>query len=782
MLLLAILWSLLGIPTHDTSTLYGTVTDTDGHPISGAVIHVKSTQKGTFSNEEGFYKLTGDFEGEMVLQVSCIGYKSQTKKITIHPGEHRKQSFVLQSTTAALNEVVVSAKSKISEIEAMAYNVDVLDTKPLENLSISAGDALNRVAGVRVRKSGGVGSKMNLSINGFRGNQVKVFIDGVPMENFGSAFQLNNIPVDLAKRIEVYKGVVPINLGADALGGAINIVTDKYKKSHLDASYSYGSFNTHHTSLNAAYVAKSGFTAQVRAYQNYSDNDYKVTVDVANLNTGKYYPGQKVKRFHDMYHNETVIANIGVVNTGWADKFLIGLTLGQKYDEIQTGARLVSVFGAWHTEGSIIMPTLKYSKSNFLTEGLDVNITANYNLGEEKIIDTLHRRYNWFGDYISYDGPGGERNYSLYNYKNNNGIVTLNTNYDIGKRGFLSLSNVFNTFNRKGHDRLDPDNAIYETPKKTAKNILGLSYKYKRENWSATIFTKYYHQKNTYAESYNPTGNYGDIAYRHKVNKFDNLGYGIAGSYFINANLQLKASYEKSYRLPEANELFGNRVTLEGNIDLDPETSYNYNLGISYFSPMTKDNTYHLGGNIFYRDAKDFIRARLNKNQIMQVMDNLFNVKNMGVAFEGSYSFKNKLKAGVNMTYQDLRNNTKYVAGQSTESIVYKDRIPNIPYLYGNFNLSYQFKSPLSPHDKISTGYYLMYVHSFFLYWPSLGNKKFDVPYQISHNLHISYTVGEKEHLRMTLSCKNLTDNTLYDNFSLQKPGRNFTMKVSYAL
>ena len=112
---------------------------------------------------------------------------------------------------------------------------------------------------------------MNFSLNGFSGKQVKFFIDGIPMDDFGSSFQLNNIPINLAERIEVYKGVVPIGLGADALGGAVNIVTKNVRKNYVDASYSYGSFNTHRSVINTAFVAESGFTFQLNAFQNYSD-------------------------------------------------------------------------------------------------------------------------------------------------------------------------------------------------------------------------------------------------------------------------------------------------------------------------------------------------------------------------------------------------------------------------------------------------------------------------------------------------------------------------------
>src|SRR5690606_27999865 len=133
---------------------------------------------------------------------------------------------------------------------------------------------------------------------------------GIPMDHFGSSFQINNIPINIAERIEVYKGVVPIWLGSDALGGAINIITGDRHRNYVDVSYSYGSFNTHRTVVNAAITNKKGLTAQLSAYQNYSDNDYKVTVEPSDVYTGAYAPNTVLRRFHDVYHNETLIAHV----------------------------------------------------------------------------------------------------------------------------------------------------------------------------------------------------------------------------------------------------------------------------------------------------------------------------------------------------------------------------------------------------------------------------------------------------------------------------------------
>ena len=778
LLLLVLFLTLKGYTQTPTTTISGSVKDEHSSLIMGATVILKGTSLGAITDENGQYQLSGKFSGLQTLVVSYMGYTTTEITVELKAGEQHTQNIDLKPSTYALEEVIVSGKSTVREVKEKAFNVGVVDAKKLHNTSLDIGHALDRVSGIRVRETGGVGSQMNFSINGFRGKQVRFFIDGVPMDNFGSSFQINNIPINLAERIEVYKGVVPVGLGSDALGGAVNIITNTYSKDHLDVSYSYGSFNTHRTTVNAIYVDKSGFTTQINAFQNYSDNNYKVDVDVADINTGEYYPNQTVERFHDTYHNETVIINTGVVNKSYADQLLVGITLGNSYKEIQTGARIVSVFGGWHRKGTTIMPSLKYKKKDFLVKNLNVRINANYNLGQEKNIDTLHRRYNWFGDYKEYENPGGERSYSLYKFRNNNGLGVANFDYKINEQHSLSLSNTVNTFNRKGENELDPDNNVYEQPKKTLKNITGLGYGFSKNNWNASLFLKQYYQQNKFTQSYNPSGNYGDIAYRNQTNTFNYQGYGIALTHFLHDNFQLKGSYEKSYRLPETEELYGDLINLQGNIELKPEHSHNFNVGGSYWWHIKKAHQININLNGFYRDAKDFIRPRLNSNQTMQVMDNLGSVTNLGAELEIRYNYNNAFSIGANATYQDLRNNTQYVDGQTTESSVYRDRIPNMPYLYGNADASYTFTNLWNKEQSLSISYNALYVHGFYLYWPSLGSDKLDIPEQISHDLNVTYSI--KNNLQFIVECRNLANKNLYDNFSLQKPGRSFTGKIKY--
>ncbi|GAA4793492.1 TonB-dependent receptor [Olivibacter ginsenosidimutans] len=765
-------------------SISGKVSDAAGIAIPGASVSLNAGNIGAKTDEQGSYKLSSLKSGQYQITVSALGFRKSVKSVRVAEGQQVILDFSLKSEMTQMDEVSVIGRTTNQEVNRQAYNVTSLDAAKLHNTTLDLSHALDRVSGVRVRENGGVGSSFNFSLNGFTGKQVKFFIDGVPMDNFGSSFQINNIPINLAERVEVYKGVVPVWLGSDALGGAVNIVTAGGKQNYIDASYSYGSFNTHRSAVNVAYTTPKGFTFQLNAFQNYSDNDYKVTIFSAQNLAGQTFQNKKFKRFHDQYHNETAIVNVGVVDKPFADQLLLGVTLGKNFSEVQTGARMESVFGAWHRRGNIVMPSLKYMKKDLFTKGLDLRITGNINVGREQNIDTAYVRYNWFGEAKRYNGVGSERERSMYKYRNNNGILTTNLSYTLNDKHSFNLNDVLTTFNRKGSDELFPQDAAYDQPRKNKKNILGLGYRFTaNEKWSTSVFVKHFYQHNNYSQSYNPSGGWGDVAYNELNSSFNKLGYGLATSYFLTPTLQLKASYERSYRLPETDELFGDLLNLEGNIDLDPEKSDNFNLGLSYQTNINQVHRFSIDANLLYRNAHDFIRPMLNRNEAKQVMGNLADVTNLGVDGEVRYSFKNIFTAGVNMTYQNLRNNTKYEQGYTMESPLYRDRIPNMPYLFGNGDASLFFNNIGKMGNTLSFGYNILYVHAYYLSWPSQGDKetKRDIPRQWNQDVNVTYSLANGMY-NVSLECKNIVDNRLYDNFYLQKPGRAFYVKLRYFL
>lgn len=779
---------LLLAQNNDLCNISGQIKSETGEPVEGILVSLKGTSNGAYTDVKGKYRLEGITSGTYTLVIYGLGFVVQEKEISLKPGENPALNLQIKSEAQQMETVAVYGRSTTKEIQQQAYNVVAVDAKKLHNTTLDLGQALDRVSGVRVRESGGLGSRMSFTLNGFTGRQVRFFMDGIPMENFGSSFQLNSIPINFAERVEIYKGVVPIWLGSDALGGAVNIVTSTRPGSYLDASYTYGSFNTHRSAINAGYTSPKGLSVQVSLFQNYSDNNYLIYAPVIDIKTSALTGNKWVRRFHDKYHNEAVMASVGVVNKKYADKLLFGFTYGQNYADIQTDARMAVPYGTPYQKGNTIMPTLRYSKKDLFLKGLDVTVSANYNLGYNQVIDTVHRRYNWLGQYNNDSEKqgikGGERSRTLYKFRNNSGIAVAVANYRISARHTITLSNTFNTFNRLGSDELVPENKSYEQPRYNTKNILGLGYKFDlNEKWNTTLFTKYYRQVTKYSEAYTINTGWGaEQFYLVRKSNMNPLGYGIATTYFPHRNLQLKASFEKTYRLPEPDELFGDQIDLEGNIGLKPESSFNYNLGLSYTFQIRKNHRISIDGNGMYRDAHDFIRQVLAVNQVRYTMENRGRVLIKSVEGEVRYSYKKAFSAGFNTTYQDIRNYTKYEPGQQNVSDVYKYQMPNFPYLFSNADASWSFHGLGSKKSNtLSVGYNFLYVHGFYLYWPKKGSRdgKLDIPRQFNHDINIVYSMADGKY-NISLTCRNILDNEQYDNFKLQKPGRAFYIKLRY--
>ncbi len=770
-LLTGVLCALVFSIKSQAQNLSGFVKSNRGESVPAATVRLQNSSLWTISDHDGHYRIKNIKPDTYILMIKAIGFKTQEKEVSIESGKETTLNVTLSESTEQMETVTVTGRTIAQETNRQAFNVTAVDARKLYNTTLDISSALDRVAGVRVRESGGVGSNFNLSLNGFSGNHIRYFIDGIPMDNFGSSFQINNIPINVADRVEVYKGVVPMWLGSDALGGAVNIVTSDRYRNYVDASYSYGSFNTHRSVVNAAVTSENGFTVQLNAFQNYSDNDYKVKVEAWDIYTGAFSPAARLRRFHDTYHNETLIANIGVVDKPYADKLLLGITLGQNYKEIQTGARMEAVFGGRHRRGNIIMPSLKYKKTN-IAKGLDLTINANYNLGTERNIDTLNGNFDWYGSFKPL-GANGESGRTLSKYKNNNGLATAMLNYRISETQSIALSNVFSTFNRKGRDAANPANDAFQGKKKTDKNVLGLGYSIDiRDKWSATIFGKYIYQNSI---------NEGKTAGNSTMNK---IGYGTAVTYFVTPNLQLKSSYELTNRMPEANEIFGDVENQTANPGLRPEKSNNLNLGAGYGFSVNSNNNFYVAAGAVYRRSDDFIYNRLDINQARLIADNREGVSTWGGDAEVRYSYKDWLLAGTTVTYQFLRNLQKYEPEYTGVSPLYRDQMPNIPYFFGNGDVSVSLKNVGRKNNNLTIGYNLLYVHAFWLYWPSRGAKdadaeKREVAQQLSHDVNFVYSLAGGRY-NVALECKNLTNADLYDNFSLQKPGRAFYLNLRY--
>lgn len=765
--------------------LSGKIISTEREIVDFATVYLKGTAYGSATNREGIYLLKAP-TGTYTLVVSALGFGTFEKKVVIRAGEQTEQNVVLKPVSIRLDEVTV-VSTGVSRIKRSAFNALAVDTRNLQNSTKNLSEALAQLPGMKLRESGGVGSDMQLMLDGFSGKHVKVFIDGVPQEGAGTAFDLNNIPAGFAERIEVYKGVVPVGFGTDALGGVINIVTDRKRRHRfLDASYSYGSFNTHRSYVRFGQTFESGLIYEIHAFQNFSDNDYTIDTYVREftdagglkpLDKNKIY---RVKRFNDRFHNEAVVGKIGLVDRKWADRFVLGFTYSHYYKEIQTGVYQYVVFGRKHRKGHSLVPSLEYRKRNLFTEGLDVTLAANYDRNVTHHVDTSVYRYNWFGE-KRYVGEPGEQSRQQNESGNTNWNGTLTVTYRIGDMHTFTLNQVTSRFERSSRSYIGSSSKLtdFTIPKITRKQVTGFSYRLlPSDKWNFSAFIKYYRQYNRGPVSQNADG-IGN--YRNLSKKIRSLGYGAAGTWFMPAGLQAKLSYEKAYRLPTTDELFGDDDLEAGKANLKSENSDNFNLNLSYDYRFGKHRIYAEAG-LIYRNTGDYIKRGLDTygGTSYGYYENHGHVKTKGYNLSVRYSYSTWFTAGGTYTDMNTRDYEKYRAGNTLqENLHYRARIPNQPYRFAGFDASFHWCDLFAGGNTLTFGYDGYYQHRFPLYWENIGDagSKHVVPDQLSHNLSLAYSLKNGRY-NFSFECRNLTDEQLFDNFSLQKAGRAFYGKV----
>lgn len=755
-------------------TLSGKIISADGLPVAQATLAVEGTSYGTYSDDNGNYSL-GLPQGTYTVVASFIGYESQKKSVSL-TGK-KTVDFVLREESVALNDVEVYGKSKSQQLREGTFAVSALDVKPVVNSLSNLNELVNRASGIKVRQEGGVGSDYDLSINGMSGNSVRYFIDGVPLETKGSEVSLANLPVNIIDHIEMYKGVVPAYLGADALGGAINIVTKKEKKNYLDMSYGIGSFHTHKADLNAQFVfPKSGIIVRPTVGVNYSKNDYMMKgVEVWDESLRKYVPSNR-KRFHDDYFSLLAQVEVGVTGKPWADDFFVTASYSKVDKELQTGSVQTKVYGMAERNGSAYNVSARYRKKDFLLKGLQMHSFLSHTWDHSLTVDTAYRVYDWNGDYIESSRneiTGRER--SLRHYKRPTTMFRSNWDYRIGPQHALNVNYLLN---RTGNDRYDEVDSSFEPSNDVVcKHIIGLSYQQQllQDRMENTFFVKDYinHLNIRQTDLYWQTGS--DEMKGESTGNY--WGYGVGSRMKFVEPLALKASYEHSVRLPLARELLGNGSTIYANTALNPEKSDNVNLGVFGTWHPGRGHTVYYEVNGFMRFVDDYIQAVVAEKEGMMQYQNVPAVHIKGLEGEVRYSWKRNLQCMANVSWQDARDQRQYKEDGKL-SATYLNRVPNRPWLFGTAEVNYTFHDVCRKNSSLRLETSYQWVHWYYLTWEAYGSKesKAQIPAQHVVNAGVTYSL-ENGKYNVSVNCDNLFDRLVYDHYKLQKPGRSFFLK-----
>ncbi|WP_437982017.1 TonB-dependent siderophore myxochelin receptor MxcH [Sorangium sp. So ce117] len=680
------------------------------------------------------------------------------------------------SSEEAPIEVTVRGPSEAERRRQSAEAVTVVETDRVKRESSDMGEVLARTQGVGVRREGGLGSATRFSLNGLTGDQVRFFLDGVPLDLAGYPFGVSNVPVGLVERVEIYSGVVPVRLGADALGGAVDLITDQdLCESRAGASYEVGSFDTHRAALAGSHLHRpSGLFARASGFFDYAKNDYPVEIEVED-ERGRFSQA-RVYRFHDAYRSAGGHVELGVVDRPWARRLRLRAFVTDYDKEYQHRLVMRVPYGGVTYGETSAGVNLRYEQP--LGRGVSLDAVGGYAYVRGRFLDVATCDYDWMGRCDPEDSKPGETDAVPHDqvFWDHSAFARLNVEWRIRPSHAVRLAVAPTYVTRTGDERRqsDPDSPDPLADRRSVLSLVnGLEYDLDllEDRLDNLLFAKQYVQRVASESSVA-----GDPA-RDRDGSTHRFGIGDALRYRFTPWLYGKASYEWATRLPSPDEVFGDNTFIAANLGLDPEISHNVNLGLTLDARETPAGAFRATGNGFLRAADRLIVLLGNDRD--QSYENVHGARSLGV--EGSAGWTSPgehLALDGNVTYLDFRNTSSEGAFGAFEG----DRIPNRPYLFANGSARLLFHRVFAAEDEVALTWNSRYVHEYFRTWESLGRResKQVIPSQLVHSAGLGYVVRrDRASLSTTLEMQNLTDERVFDFFRTPRPGRSFYVKTT---
>lgn len=492
-----------------------------------------------------------------------------------------------------LGEFVVTASRVATNKADTPANISVITKGNIADNNYSdAAEAISKIPGVNVLGSGAKGTSMGqdkILING--DERVLVLIDGRRV-NLGSSGNYSADwlpPVNAIERIEVLKGAGSALYGTDAVGGVINIITQKGSEleSHVTVRAAAGSWNTEQYGLTAGGATEDGLGIFVSASKDRRGNySYK---DIAGA----------VKK----------MPNSGFNTEG------VNIKLDQ---QIGKDNRITMQFEHLNTEGGA--PLYNFKDGNY-------NV---YNSSHKRVNNNVKLRYDW--------------NESV----DNNGYIRLYRNYQ--KANFYSDDPYqVADFNEKTIGIDVQQNFITA---KSNQITMGLQY-YKTEVENTDMYdgkrdinnkAVFIEDRWQFADSWQlNTG----LRFDHHSKYGGELTPHIAINKKINEDSNAYISWSRVFNAPTTDELYSVNTSMGiGNPDLAPEKGQVLTIGVNT-KIGEKTNT---SASVFYSDIKDAIGWKDMGGWIYQSF-NVDREKRRGMELSVNHNFDDKFSAYASYTY-----------------------------------------------------------------------------------------------------------------------------------
>lgn len=319
----------------NSSIITGYVKDaTSAEPLPGATIFDPVANKGTSTNDDGFFTIRLS-EGKHDLRISFIGYESFEKSVTV-PHEKPYNIFITASSTS-LNEVSINAERADQNVVSTQMGMQKLDKTTIKEVASFLGETdaikvLMLLPGIQATSEGSSG----FSVRGGAPDQNLIVLDDVPVYSashllgFFSVF--NN---DVIENLTIYKGDIPAKAGG-RLSSYLDIRTKNGKLGQIAAQGGIGTISSRLT-LEGGITPKTSF--MIGGRRTYGDLALKLSKDENIRKSRLYFYDLNAKVTHTINDNNRIF-----VSAYMGDDILLNNGIGIVYGNTLGSAKWYHLF------------------------------------------------------------------------------------------------------------------------------------------------------------------------------------------------------------------------------------------------------------------------------------------------------------------------------------------------------------------------------------------------------------------------------------------------------
>ncbi|WP_121665594.1 TonB-dependent receptor [Mesonia aquimarina] len=230
------LLSIIPCFSQNTLSLSGTILDKEtNEPIFGANILLLNTNKGTFTNDKGFFeiKLPPD---TYTISISLLGYQSYQEEIILTTDKNIQ--IVLEQSSESLDQVVITQSKNTIDLKTPQMSVNSLTSADIKRIPTVLGesDVIKSILLLPGVSNSGEGAS-GFNVRGGAGDQNLVLLDEATLFNDSHLFGFFSVfNPDAVRSLDLYKGGIPSKYG----GRASSVLTIQQKTGDLNKFHANG--------------------------------------------------------------------------------------------------------------------------------------------------------------------------------------------------------------------------------------------------------------------------------------------------------------------------------------------------------------------------------------------------------------------------------------------------------------------------------------------------------------------------------------------------------------